>query len=298
MSEFDRKPIFDAAKARGATFRTLADVRVLDEGIERSLATLPAGVDEDRLAATIRGLWGPLSQDQWDAIKAVLVGAPPPAATPEGLTQIGLTTENFARTAAQLRCSVPQIRAVWQVECAGRGWFTDVRGDILAKDGPGGFLEGPHLPKLLFEAHHFDRLTNGRYRKAHPNLSSRTWNRALYVGGQAEWVRLYEAMKLNRLAALQSASYGGPQIMGFNFRLAGFESVEAFVAAMKTSEVAHLDAFGNFVSNSGLGDELRAVSDSASACEPFARGYNGRSYRTNGYHSKIAAEHRRFRLAA
>lgn len=295
MSKLDRKPIFDAAKARGAVFQTIEHVRVLDEAIDRSIATLEPQVDEAQLAAVVRGFWGPFTQEQWDAIRATLRGQPLPAPTPEGVTRIGLTNADFARVAQRLGCTVAQIRAVWQVECSGKGWFTDVRGDILAKDGPGGFLDGPHLPKLLFEAHHFDRLTRGRFRASHPNLSSAKWNRALYVGGPGEWVRLHEAMKLDRNAALQSASYGGPQIMGFNHRLAGFGSVEAFVDAMKTSETAHLEAFATFIVNSGLVDELRRISDRAADCAPFARGYNGRGFATHNYHGKIAAAHKRFR---
>lgn len=297
IPELDRKPIFDAAKARGATFSNLAEVAVLDGGINESLATLKAAgaVDEARLAEVIRGFWGKFDQEQWDAIKAVITGAPLPAPSAEGLTQVGLTAADFAKAAARLGCTVAQIRAVWQVECAGSGWFTDVRGDILAKDGPGGFLDGPNLPKLLFEAHHFDRLTSGKFRASHPNLSSRSWNRALYVGGQAEWLRLYAAMQLDRNAALQAASYGGPQIMGFNYKLAGFGSVEAMVAAMKTSERAHLEAFVSFIINSGLGDELRSISDDPASCASFARGYNGKGFAANNYHGKIAAEHRRFR---
>lgn len=290
-----RRPIFDAAKALGVEFPYSAEgarrVRVLDDGIDAALEGLAAEVDEARLAETIRDLWGPMSQEQWDAVRAAIAGAPPPPPTPEGVTQLGLTAEDWRWAAQRLGCTVAQIRAVWDVECAGSGWFTDVRGDILAKDGPGGFLDGPHLPKLLFEAHIFDRLTKGRFRRTHPNLSSAKWNRSLYVGGQAEWGRLHEAMKLDRNAALQSASYGGPQIMGFNHKLAGFATVEAFVDAMKTSERAHLEAFVNFIINSGLGDELRRVSNVHADCAPFAKGYNGSGYAKNAYHVKIAKAH-------
>ena len=124
---------------------------------------------------------------------------------------IGLTLADFRTAAATLGCTSVQIRAVWEVESGG-GWFTDVRSDILALDGPGGFLDGPHLPKILFEAHVFDRRTAGRYRDSHPNLSSRVWNRKLYIGGQGEYVRLWKAMQLDRHAALMSASVGGAQI--------------------------------------------------------------------------------------
>lgn len=40
MSRLDRKPIFDAAKKRGATFRSLEDVAVLDAGINAALASI------------------------------------------------------------------------------------------------------------------------------------------------------------------------------------------------------------------------------------------------------------------
>ena len=298
----DRKPIFDAAKARGAEFKTNAHVEVLDNGIDRALGDLMTGsaaevqlVDEKRLGDVIRGLFGSFTQPQWDAIKAVLDGQPEPAPSPEGVTQVGLSKKDFDRAASKLSCTVAQIRAVDEVESGG-GWFTDVRADILNKDGPGGFIGGPHLPKILFEAHKFDKYSNGRFRSSHPNLSSSKWNRALYVGGQAEWVRLYEAMMLDRTAALMSASVGRYQIMGFNYKLAGFANVELFWDAMKTSEAAHLDAFVQFVINSGLADELRRVSNVHADCIPFARGYNGAGYAQHNppYNVRIARAHAKF----
>lgn len=204
--------------------------------------------------------------------------------------QIGLAPADFAAAAARLGCTAAQIHAVWEVESGG-GWYRDVRADILDRDGPGGFLDGPNLPKILFEAHHFDRLTGGKFRATHPNLSSAKWNRALYVGGQGEYIRLADAMKLDREAALKATSWGGGQIMGFNHKLAGFATVELFVAAMRTSERAHLDAFATFVVNSGLVDELRRVSNVHADCAPFAKGYNGAGYAANSYHVKIARAH-------
>jgi len=198
-----------------------------------------------------------------------------------------LTDQDFADAAVTLGCSVAQIRAVFEVEASGSGWFTDVRADILALDGPGGFIDG-NLCKILFEAHHFDRLTQGRFRAKYPNISSPKWNRALYVGGQAEWSRLHLAMTLDRSAALKAASWGGPQIMGFNHELAGFATVEKFVEAMQSGSRAHLMAFVNFVKNSGLGPALRQITTVHASAVPFARGYNGKGYAANEYHIKIA----------
>lgn len=220
------------------------------------------------------------------------------ALDPEPAPQIGLTDADFADVAASLGCETAQVRAVWEVESGG-GWFTDVRADILALDGPGGFLDGPHLPKILFEAHIFDRETGGRFRKSHPNLSSASWNRALYVGGQGEYVRLHNAMALDREAALRSASVGGAQIMGFNHGLAGFENVDSFWHAMRTSERAHLDAFAAFIVNSGLLEALRQISTYHADCKAFAKGYNGSGYWRHDppYNVRIARAYKKWKAS-
>lgn len=199
-----------------------------------------------------------------------------------------LTEADFADAARELGCSVPQIKAVFEVEASGSGWFTDIRGDILALDGPGGFIDGANLPKILFEAHIFDRETGGKFRGSHPNLSSARWNKALYVGGQAEYGRLHRAMELDRAAALRSASWGAAQIMGFNHKLAGFDTVEAFVDAMKSGVRSHLMAFVAFVKNGGLAPALRQITTVHASARPFARGYNGAAYAANSYDVKIA----------
>jgi hypothetical protein len=219
-----------------------------------------------------------------------------PSAAASAALQIGLTVADYQAAATALACTVAQIRAVDEVESQG-GWFKDVRADILALDGPGGFIDGPHLPKILFEAHIFDRHTEGRFRQGHPNLSSARWNRALYVGGQAEWTRLYRAMQLAPRAALMSASVGRYQIMGFNHKLAGFDTVEAFWDAMKRSERDHLDAFVSFIRNAKLLAALRKISNSPGDCVDFAKGYNGSGYAANNYHVKIAAAHRKWSAA-
>lgn len=218
-----------------------------------------------------------------------------PREQPAAITvpQIGLTDADFARAAATLGCTVAQIRAVDEVESGG-GWFEDVRAAILDLDGPGGFIDGPNLPKILFEAHKFSYYTSGRYDKSHPDISSHSWNRALYVGGQGEWERLYRAMRLDHDAALKSASVGRYQIMGFNYALAGYATVVEFWDAMKENEGNHLDAFVQYVKNAGLLGALRQISNVHADCIPFARGYNGKGYEANNYHVKLARAHKKW----
>lgn len=245
--------------------------------------------------STLRGKG--FSQTEVADIDAVLdrLGIPREGA---GL-QVGLTPTDFTWAASTLGCTVAQIRAVDEVE-SGSGWFTDMRSDILDLDGPGGFMDGPNLPKILFEAHKFDSFTGGRFRASHPNLSSPGWNRALYIGGQAEWSRLYTAMNLDREAALKSASVGRYQIMGFNHKLAGFPTVEGFWDAMMENERMHLEAFVSFVNASNLRAALRQISNVHADNLRFAIGYNGPGQGNHEppYNVRLAKAHKKWSAAS
>lgn len=176
-----------------------------------------------------------------------------------------LTTADFGRAALLLGCEPAAVRAVAAVESAGEGFLEDGR------------------PRILFEAHIFARLTNQRFNESHPDLSSRTWNKALYQGGAAEHDRLARAAALDRNAAIQSASWGKFQIMGFNWRKCGFANLQDFVNAMYRSEREHLTAFCNIVKSFGLADELRRLD-----WVGFADGYNGPGFALNEYDSRLA----------
>lgn len=206
------------------------------------------------------------------------------------VTPRALTESDYVAAAAALspRANAKLIKAVKTVESGG-AWFTDMRADILDLDGPGGFIDGD-MPKILFEAHHFSRLTNHVFDADYPNISSPHWNRALYVGGAAEYRRLDAAMKLNRTAALKSASWGLFQIMGFNHVAAGYANVEDFVAAMKESEGKQLLAFVSFVKSNGMTDKLLKIMDGDGA--PFAAAYNGSGYAVNHYDTKLVSAYR------
>lgn len=255
----------------------------------------PAAFNPDPLFAAIRQQFGSMKQSQVDALNAAIAlatGQGKAFAAPVGDR---LTLADFQSAAKRLACTVAQIRAVDEVESGG-GWFTDMRADILDLDGPGGFIDGTFMPKILFEARPFSKATGGKYDASHPNISSPTWNRALYVGGQGEYQRLYAAMQLDRAAALESTSWGRYQIMGFNHELAGYPDVEEFVEAMKHSESLQLNAFCDFIIHSNMAAKLRKISDNPVDCRPFAGAYNGEGFEANHYDDKIAGAHKKFRL--
>lgn len=185
-----------------------------------------------------------------------------------------LTEADFERAAETLGCDVPAIKAVCEVEAPG-----------------GGFLSDGIAPRILFEAHIFSDRTNHQFDASHPNISSRSWNQALYAKGPnadargfAEHKRLVQAVALDRDAALQSASWGKFQHMGFNWKVSGNPSLQEFINAMYSSEGAHLDAFIGYVRGNRLDRALREHRWAA-----FALGYNGESYAENQYDTKLAA---------
>lgn len=176
-----------------------------------------------------------------------------------------LKREDFFDDAERIGCEVEAIIAVASVESNGGGF------------DPEGF------PKTLFEAHWFHKLTKGKYTQSHPHISSVKWNRKLYgKSWREEKARLAEAVSLDRNAALQSASWGMFQIMGFNHGKCGYKTVQQFVNAMCRDENSQLEAFTGFIIESRLDDELR---DRRWA--DFARLYNGPSYAVNKYDIKL-----------
>jgi hypothetical protein len=189
--------------------------------------------------------------------------------TDKTLTGKTLTDADIADAATALWCEIAAVRAVLDVEASGNGFLEDGR------------------PKILFEAHHFSRLTGGRYDASHPDLSAPAWNPDLYEGGAGEHDRLRRAMELDAKAALMSASWGLFQIMGFNHDLCGFERVEAFVEAQTRHEGRHLMAFVRYCRARGLDRALREHAWTA-----FARAYNGPAYADHGYHRRLRQAYR------
>ena len=182
-----------------------------------------------------------------------------------------LKASDFERAAGALNCETACIKAVAQVESSG-----------------GGFLKS-NRPKILFEAHIFSKRTHRKHDKDHADISSKTWNQSLYKGGEKEYERLEVAMGLDGLAALESASWGRFQIMGFNHAACGYKTVMGFVRAMYESEGKQLDAFVSFLQTSKLAAALREK-----RWADFARGYNGPGYAINKYDVKLKAAYEKF----
>lgn len=90
-----------------------------------------------------------------------------------------------------------------------------------------------------------------------------------------------QAAKMNWHGAMLSTSFGKHQLLGTNYRTAGFATVEALANA---SEPEQDSAFARFVRSRNLIPVMRARRYAA-----FAAAYNGAGYRRNRYDKKLAA---------
>lgn len=175
----------------------------------------------------------------------------------------------FVDAAEIIGCDVAAVKAVVQVEAAGKGF--DAQGRPLA----------------LFEPHVFYR-----------NLSGRKLNQAVEVGlAYAKWKpgaypkdsypRILRALAIDETAALKATSWGLGQILGENHAMAGFATPQAMVAAFCEGEDAQIAGMARFIVAKKLARFLKALD-----FRSFARGYNGPRYAENNYHVKLERAHR------
>lgn len=189
---------------------------------------------------------------------------------PSGYVQPALSKSDYQDLSDEFDLEIALVKAVIEVESAGSGF--------LLKES------SPARPKILFEAHWFYKLTPKPVSKSRPNLSSPVWDRDLYKGGSAEWdERLLDAMEFDEIQALKSASFGLGQVMGFNYTVAGCDSIQQFIEENFAGEYWQARHMMNFIVNRDILDPLKHKD-----WDKFAFGYNGEKYWENGYEIKLA----------
>jgi len=183
-----------------------------------------------------------------------------------------LILKDYQNAANQLGVPVAAVKAVTEVESLGAGFLSDGR------------------PKILFERHVFRKRLIEKGISVQ-NTPSDIVNAAAggYQGGVKEHERLDRAAKIDRDAALESASWGLFQIMGYHWKTLGYPTLQAFINAMYKDEASQLDAFVRFVKADNR--LLRAMKSQDWAT--FARIYNGPNYASNKYDTKLAEAFKR-----
>ena len=113
-------------------------------------------------------------------------------------------------------------------------------------------------PTMLFEPHVFykEAQKDKRQTAVNQGLAYSSWGLKPYP--KESYTRLAQAILIDETAALRSASWGLGQIMGFNHKAAGYDTVQAMVQAFMDDEEEQLKAAVNFIKANNLDDELRA----------------------------------------
>lgn len=163
--------------------------------------------------------------------------------------------------------SACEVMTLIEVETCGVGFLPDSR------------------PAILFERHIFSKRTGRKHDITNPDISN--IKPGGYGGyGAPQYQRLEKALALDEQEALNSASWGLGQIMGFNYCNAGYTSVESMVRDFCDSEDAQLLAVANFVKRARLHVALQKRDWAY-----FARGYNGPDFAKNKYDLRLEAAH-------
>jgi hypothetical protein len=188
-----------------------------------------------------------------------------------------LSHADLERAAQRLNVAVACVCAVNEIESRGHG-----------------FLPADGRPVILFERHvMYERLNkNGldaeALSKLFPFVVNRT--RGGYSGSSAEYMRLAAAKSVDYVSAIESASWGLFQIMGYHWQALGYESAEAFCSAMSANEAQQLDAFVRFIEADP--ELLKALK--SRKWSDFAKRYNGPAYKENLYDVKLARAYDRY----
>lgn len=166
------------------------------------------------------------------------------------------------------------LKAFSEVEGNHDGFFTDGR------------------PVILFERHKFYKAITDKLGAvkaealaiSDPDICNSVAGG--YVGGMKEYDRLNRAIVIDRTCAHASASWGMFQLMGFNFKTCGYDTLEQFITDMYTSEDLQLTAAITFIKNNPA--LLKAIKNKDFV--GIAQNYNGRSEadHTPSYHEKLA----------
>ena len=143
---------------------------------------------------------------------------------------------------------------------------------VALQEGKDHGFDSLNRPIILWEPSHFARYSGNAalYRKRYPDLAVLPKGPHAYGTESRQYRRLYEAYLIYPRAALRTPSWGKFQILGNNYKEAGYGSVESFVQDMCLSEQTQLVAFVHFILHQNLQQALHDKD-----WETFAKGYNG-----------------------
>jgi hypothetical protein len=196
-----------------------------------------------------------------------------------------LRNATLMAAAERLGVELAAILAVNEVESMGAGFLDNGKPKILyERHIMYRQLARPRMPEddaTALQAH-ADELATSQPNLVNPRAGG-------YAGGTAEHQRLAHARLIDDTCALESASWGAFQIMGFHAVRLGYSSVQDFAARMAKDENEQFEAFVRFLE----ADPALLKALKAKKWAVFAKGYNGPDYQRNLYDIKLERAYQR-----
>lgn len=151
-------------------------------------------------------------------------------------------------------------------------------------------FDNRNRPVILFEPHRFwKNLGPGpkRDEAARQSLAYAKWGTLPYTKGfDARYEQLARAMLIDANAALKSASWGLPQILGENYAEPGYVGPSGMVEDFKLGEREQLLAMCRLMAYRGLDKKILRAIETANWV-PVAEDYNGALQARNNYSGKL-----------
>lgn len=251
---------------------------------DRSLAVLQLQKRLNELGASPRlypdGHFGPVTeaavrefQQRAGLVVDGVVGPKTQLALDGADTSRLLGQRDLQRAADRLGVPLASVMALNVVESRGEGFAANGRPVILFER---------HVMHERLQVHGLSEDEADALAARHPGLVSR--RPGGYVGGTSEHQRLANARQIHDTAALESASWGLFQVMGYHWQLLGYDSAQDFAERMARHESEQLEAFVRFIE----ADQALLKALKARKWTEFARRYNGPAYARNLYDVKLA----------
>lgn len=189
-----------------------------------------------------------------------------------------LSQQDFENAAQQLGVPVAAVKAVATVESNGGGFMTDGR------------VKVQYEPHVMFQriSLKFGQARALQELAKHPDLVARSAGSYQSLDREDQDMNR-AAQVIDRDSALESASWGAFQIMGYHWKTCGYANLQAFINA-QYSAAGQLDTFVKFIQADPV--LLRALKNRDWA--GFASRYNGKGYKANRYDTKMADAYAQF----
>lgn len=176
-----------------------------------------------------------------------------------------LTTSQIQDLAKNNGYEYAALRAIIDVESGGKGFAEDT-GKIIIQFEPSWFKrKSPYTPSGLWSLNKVEKQA-------------------------AEWIAFNDAFAKNANAAMESTSIGMMQVMGFHYKLLGFESVNEMWDYAKVSECNQVALAIRFIKSNSLLDAALKNKN----WNTVAYYYNGSGYKKFKYDSRLLTAYSKY----